>query len=392
MQENDCRRLYRILSPVLFLAAIIFLTFLARVIFAPLLVPIEEDFQLSHTEAGSFFLFISVGFCLAMLGSGFVSQKMTHRGTIFLSILASGLALLMIAFSASLIAVRIGLTLLGMAAGLYFPSGLATITSLVDSEHWGKAIALHETGPTMGFVLAPLLAELGLNFTSWRGVLIILGIVCLIVAAVFVLFGRGGRFPGEPPHFSNLRRIFSQSSFWIMAILLGMTAGASLGIYAILPIYLISERGMEQGLVNTIVGLSRVSGLVTVFLAGWLADRLDAKFVMGSIYVLAGILTGLLGLTQNTGLVIVVCVQPAIVNAFFPVAILALSNISPSDTRNVVMSLMIPFVYLFGGGIVPACMGFLGDTYGFAIGFVLMGGLLLVSLSLLIFLRLRPGT
>ena len=50
---------------------------------------------------------------------------------------------------------------------------------------------------------------------------------------------------------------------------------------------------------------------------------------------------------------------------------------------------MIPFVYLFGAGIVPAGMGVIGEYYGFALGFLLMGGLLLVSLCLLLFLRER---
>ena len=117
----------------------------------------------------------------------------------------------------------------------------------------------------MGYVLAPIVAELGLSFTSWRGVLIIVGIAGLMMAATFALFGQGGRFPGEPPRWDNVGRIFYQPSFWIIAILMSLACGASVGVYSILPVYLISERGLDQGLVNTLVGLSRISGLVTLF-------------------------------------------------------------------------------------------------------------------------------
>ena len=78
---------------------------------------------------------------------------------------------------------------------------------------------------------------------------------------------------------------------------------------------------------------------------------------MGGIYAATSILTGLLGFGQNVLLVIVVFLQPAVVAAFFPVALLGLANVGPPQTRNVAVSLMIPFVYLFGGGIVPAAMG-----------------------------------
>jgi NNP family nitrate/nitrite transporter-like MFS transporter len=390
VQKTGQKSIYRILTPILFLAGILFFTFLSRVVFSPLLVQIEEELHLSHAKSGSLFLLISIGFAPVMLGSGFVSQRITHRGAILLASITCGLAVLIIAFSRSLIGIQIGMVVLGMGSGLYFPSAMATMTRLVDPEHWGKAISLHEAGPTMGYVLAPIVAELGLSFTSWRGVLIIVGVAGLMMAAIFALFGKGGRFPGEPPRLDNVGRIFCQPSFWIIAILMSLACGASVGVYAILPVYLITEQGLDQGLVNTLVGLSRVSGLVAVFLAGWLADRFGAKRVMGSIYVATAILTGLMGFGQKIILVTAVFLQPAVVAAFFPVGLLGLANVGPPRTRNVAVSLMIPFVYLFGAGLVPAGMGVMGEYYGFALGFHLMGGLLLVSLFLLLFMRHRP--
>ena len=390
MRKSSQKNIYRILTPILFLAGILFFTFLSRVVFSPLLVLIEEELHLSHAKSGSLFLLISIGFAPVMLSSGFVSQRLTHRGTILLSSITCGLAVLIIAFSRSLLGVQIGMVVLGMGSGLYFPSAMATMTRLVDPEHWGKAIALHEAGPTMGYVLAPIIAELGLSFTSWRGVLVIVGVAGLMMAAIFARFGQGGRFAGEPPRLDNVGRIFYQPSFWVIAIMMSLACGASVGVYSILPVYLISERGLDQGSVNTLVGLSRISGLVAVFLAGWLADHFGARRVMGGIYAATAILTGLLGFGQKIILVIVVFLQPAVVVAFFPVALLGLANVGPPRTRNVAVSLMIPFVYLFGAGLVPAGMGVAGEYYGFAIGFFLMGGLLLISLCLLLFLRDRP--
>jgi NNP family nitrate/nitrite transporter-like MFS transporter len=391
VEQSGQKSIYQILTPILFLAGILFFTFLSRVVFSPLLVQIEEELHLSHAKSGSLFLLISIGFAPVMLCSGFVSQRLTHRGTILLSSVTCGVAVLIIAFSRSLFTIQLGMIVLGMGSGLYFPSAMATMTRLVDPEHWGKAISLHEAGPTMGYVLAPIVAELGLAFTSWRGVLVIVGAGGLIMAATFAVFGQGGRFTGEPPRLDNVGRIFYQPSFWVIAVLMSLACGASVGVYAILPVYLISEQGLDQGLVNTVVGLSRISGLVAVFLAGWLADRFGAKRVMGAVYTATAVLTGLMGVGQKIILVTVVFLQPAVVSAFFPVALLGLANVGPPKTRNVAVSLMIPFVYLFGGGVVPAGMGVVGEYYGFALGFLLMGGLLLTSLCLLLFLQDRPN-
>ena len=109
MQKSGQKSIYRILTPILFLVGILFFTFLSRVVFSPLLVQIEEELHLSHAKSGSLFLLISIGFAPVMLGSGFVSQRITHRGAILLASITCGLAVLIIAFSRSLIGIQIGM-------------------------------------------------------------------------------------------------------------------------------------------------------------------------------------------------------------------------------------------------------------------------------------------
>ena len=389
MRENKLHSIFDIFRVIVPLVLVIFFTFLARVIFSSLLVPMEVDLHLSHTSAGSLFLFISLGYAPTMLCSGFVSGRITHYGAILLSATICGLALLMISFNSRLVGLQFGMFILGVGAGLYFPSGMAILTHLVEKEHWGKAIAFHEAGPNLGFVLAPIVAELGLSFSSWRGIVVSLGFACLVVAAIFALFGTGGRFLGEPPRFANVKLVCSRPSFWVIAIMLSFVAAASMGVYSILPVYLISERNMDPTLVNTVIGLSRLSGFFSLFFAGWLADRFGVELVMGCIYLASGFLTMLLGFASNGWLIFTVFLQPMVATSFFPVSVLALANTESSHTRDVAISLMVPFVYLFAGGIVPASMSAVGEYYKFDIGLMLMGVFILLSLLPLMFLRVR---
>ena len=137
---------------------------------------------------------------------------------------------------------------------------------------------------------------------------------------------------------------------------------------------------MDPTLVNTVIGLSRLSGFFSLFFAGWLADRFGVELVMGCIYLASGFLTMLLGFASNGWLIFTVFLQPMVATSFFPVSVLALANTESSHTRDVAISLMVPFVYLFAGGIVPIGLGAMGEYYKFGIGLILMGSFLLFSL------------
>src|SRR4030066_763133 len=200
------------LGPLLFLVGVFFLNFNSRVVLSPLLPTVEKDLKIGHEEAGSFFFMISFGYCVGLLFSGFISSRLTHRKTILLSSIAVGGALMMVSVSHHLWVIRIGLIFLGMAAGFYLPSGIATVTELVRPEHWGKAIAIHELAPNLGFVIAPLLAEALLGLFSWRGGLSLTGIGSGIAGVFFIIFGKGGEVRGEAPNFKMLRTILIETS------------------------------------------------------------------------------------------------------------------------------------------------------------------------------------
>ncbi len=372
---------------LLFLVAIFLLNFLSRVTLAPLMPMIEGELKIGHEGAGSLFLFVSLGYCTTVLGSGFVSSRLTHRKTIILSAMAVGGALLMIGLTPSLWGIRLELILLGMAAGLYLPSGISTITGLVSPNDWGKAIAIHELAPNLGYMIAPLLSEVLLEWFSWRGVLVVLGIVSVLSGIVFSFFGKGGNFHGDRPNSRIVRNILFEPSFWIMATLFTLGIGASLGVYAMIPLYLISERGMERTWANTLLGLSRISTVGMVLLGGWVTDRLGLKQTLKVVFLSLGLTTILLGIAPQSWIVWMVFLQPMITAWFFPPAFVALSRMGSQSTKNVVVAFTVPVGYLLGGGAIPAGIGFVGEVGSFSLGFTILGGLLLGGFALVRYLK-----
>jgi MFS transporter, NNP family, nitrate/nitrite transporter len=376
-------------QPIILYGGILLVNVLSRVVLSPLLPIIEKDFGISHAVAGRLFLFIALGYSPAMILSGFISAKIRYRYTILLSIFAAGGALLLICLAPSLIFVQIGLFLLGASCALYIPSGIASIYKLTHPTNWGKAIAIHETGPTIALIIAPFIAELAVRFMSWRaGFGLVAGLACAV--GVFYAFrGRGGAAFGEPPKFSNLKNIGSQTSFWMVAIVFWIGAAIAIGGYSILPLYLSAERGMDQSRINTIIGLSRMSGIFMTFVGGYMADRMHIRTAIILVCTVAGILTILIGIVSGPMLIVVLFLLPPTATAFFPIGFAGIAKECPEKLQNVAISLVITVAYLLASGVVPSIMGAAGEQGMFFLGYIVLGGLMLLSLlPLMIFRRL----
>ena len=367
------------LTPLLLLTSIFFVNFLARIVLAPLMPSVESDLAISHAEAGSLFLATSLGYFVSLLCSGFISSRLTHKQTIILSALALGLALISTSFCAGLWSIRLGVFMIGIAAGPYLPSAIATLTTLFKSRQWGRAIAIHELAPNLSFVLAPLICEVVLYWYSWRAVFKVLGITALLLALVFARFGRGGEFHGEPVGYASFRNLLSKPAFWIMVILFSLGISSTLGIYAMLPLYLVTEHGMERNWANTLIALSRVAGIGVTLAGGWATDRFGPKGVLRIVFMLTGVMTIFIGLASTSWITAAVFLQPVMAVCFFPAGLAALSMVSSSRERNIAVSLTVPLAFMVGGGAVPTFIGFIGDVSSFGSGIALVGGAILMG-------------
>jgi NNP family nitrate/nitrite transporter-like MFS transporter len=184
-----------------------------------------------------------------------------------------------------------------------------------------------------------------------------------------------------------VRLILTRPSFWVIAALFSLGVGSSVGTYSILPTYLVAERGLEPTLVNTLLGLTRISGLGAVFLAGWLADRFGARVVLAAVLVGAGLATILVGFGRGALLIVAIFVQPMLTACFFPVGFATIARITPRRIYNVTVSLVLPISYILGAGLVPTALGLAGDRGSFAGGLVSFGALLTVGSLLVLLLR-----
>lgn len=365
------------------LTGIFLVNFLSRIVLAPLMPVIEQELHLDHAGAGGLFMLIALGYSAGLLGSGFVSSRLTHRRTIIWAAVACGSVFLLIAASQNLWTLRLGLLLLGASTGIYLPSGITTITNAIRPGDWGKAIAVHELAPTLAYMSAPLLVEAMLLFFPWRGVLALIGFISVILGLAFLRFTPASGSTGEPPSPRNARLLFGKPAFWIMAALFGLAIGSSIGVYSMMPLFLIAERGFDRGTANTLVGLSRIPVIGMAFAAGWVSDRFGPKSTVAAAILFTGLTTILLGILPGRWVVLMMFVQPMLMICFFPAGFTILSRIVPPGARNLSVALTMFIANLIGAGLLPPLLGVFGDNGAFGAAFVLIGILLLLALLLL---------
>lgn len=374
-----------------FLASVFFCNFISRVIFSPLMVAIEGDLGINHSQAGGFFFLISLGYSVMLLLSGLVSSRLPHRWCIVLSSFWMGLCLILLSQAESLWLTQALLLLFGMACGLYLPSGIASITSLIRPEDMGKAVSIHELAPNVSFVLAPLVADVILRFGTWRAGLAWLGGATIVLCLAFARFGRGGDQLGQAPNFQVLKDILGRKEFWVLAGLFFMGIGASFAPYSIMPLFLVDERGFSVESANRLLAVSRLLGPFGAIAVGFVVDWIGPKPTLAGYLVLVSIATACMGLLHDSWLVAAVIVQPFASVFFFTAGFAAMARIFPARLSSMAVSLIVPLGFFGGGGVVTAVLGVLGDHGGFALGFVLFGCLLALSMGLLPFLGLvRP--
>ncbi len=371
------------LLPILCLTAIFYLNFVSRIILSPMITAVESDLGMSHGKAGSLFLIITIGYFISLIGSGYINSKVTHRITIIFSSLFVGLVMIGISFTQSAFGLGAGMFFVGIGAGAYLPSGIASITNLVDKRQWGKALAIHEIAPNLAFLSAPFVTEVLFLWFSWRGVEATVGIMAILFGIVYAIIGRGGEFSGETPNYRSVTVLFRNSSFLIMIFLLSLGITSTMGLFTMLPIYLVDQCGFSRTYANTTIGLSRIIPLVIVFMGGWIADRFGAVQTIKWVFLITGTITILFGVVPSKMISVIVFLQPVVAIWFFPAGFALLASIVPAESRSLAVSFATPIAFVIGGGLVPTGIGAMADMGLFPLAmslvgiFILSGGLLL---------------
>jgi NNP family nitrate/nitrite transporter-like MFS transporter len=276
---------------------------------------------------------------------------------------------------------------LGMAGGLYVPSGISLITQIIRPRDWGKAMGLHELAPNLALISVPFLATAAVSIGSWRQGYLLLSAVLVAIGALYARQGidAGGR--PEAPNLARIRAITASPHFWSLALLLSLAVGVETGVYSMIPLYLVNERSFDLIEANRLLGLSRIPGLFMVLLAGWITDRLGPSTTVIAALAVTGAAVVFLAVGPAYGVAPAVFVQAAASACLFPPILSIASAVSPPESRTLTLSLSLAIAPVAGGGLLPAGIALAGDLGSFGAGMAAAGILVAAGIGLVHFMN-----
>lgn len=183
----------------------------------------------------------------------------------------------------------------------------------------GRAMGFAYLGIGIGGALVPLLAVWLTRMVGWRGALMALGGLIILVALPLVFFVKESPtdLPLPPPKASSavaatsttrIGEVFRAPAFYLLLIGSMCSIAAVGGTNQHLKLFLSLDHSYSQGDAAKIVSLVLLASLVGRVGMGWLADHFPKKYVMLLIYMLVASAVPLLFLLKTAGMIYVFAV------------------------------------------------------------------------------------
>jgi len=184
--------------------------------------------------------------------------------------------------------------------------------------------------------------------------------------------------------------LLKRKTVWIIGFLWIFAAGSCLGLYSILPLFLVKERGIDFHFANNLFGISRVGGVFVSILTGFLLDRYGYRKMLVFGIITTGLSTIGLSLASTFPLIVITLILQATLSlAFFPIGLASISKLTPLSERAMATGMIISIGVIFGLGFTPFLLGVIADHFSFQAGILGLG--ILTTLSSLMVRFLRDG-
>lgn len=382
-------RLDQRLAPVLVLTFIFFLHFTGRQLTGPLLPAMETDLGIGHAVGGLFILSMGMGFFLSQLAASFFNAKFGYKTCVLLSLWGTAASMAVVALMESAWALLLAFFGLGVTGGLYVPSGIALISVMVRPQDWGKAMGIHELAPNLALIMAPFFATAAVTAVSWRSGYLVLSGLLALMGGIYARWGVDAPDRASFPGVHQILKIARMPAFWALGLLLSLAVGVETGVYAVLSLFLVHERGFDLTTANQLLGISRIPGLAMVLVSGWITDRLSPYLTLRLALFTTGGCVILLGIGPGSAVVPAIFLQAAAAACLFPPILSAASGISTTENRSLTICLSLAVAPILGGGLMPAGIALAGELGSFGLGLAGTGVLVVMGVVLVRVLRLK---
>jgi MFS family permease len=363
------------------------LTYLARLVLSPLLPAIIDDLSISPARAGVALTVMWAMIALWQFPGGRVSDRLSRKLVLVvaLSVLGGGTSLLL--FGAGYPSFLLGVTVLGVGAGLYLPVSFAIASDLFVRRR-GQAFGVNAAGIDVGGVLSAGLAAVVLGAVHWRFAFVP---VTAAVAAVLVATHVWNREPYSVGRVDlgaheTATRLLGERRVRLVLVVFALFAFVWQGVMSFLPTYL-TDRGVSPVLATNAFAALFAVGVVSRPVAGTLGDRVTHRAVAVGACLAAGVgLAAVIGLRGTLPTVASVVVLGVGLAAFWPVVNAYLMGLFPTRSMGGDLG-AVRTLSMIVGSLGPAYVGVVAGETTYATAFLGFLPCLAAATALLLWLE-----
>lgn len=314
------------------------LNFADRGLITPLLPLLILQFHLSLAESGALVSLFFVGYTSTFIG-GYLSDKFGRKRVIGPSVIGFG-AITSITAAANSVpflgAVRV---LTGVFEGFQYPAGAAWISETFAYRLRARALAIWETGYSLGTLGGIALATLIAARWGWRAPWPVVGGLSMIAGVLFLIYVKERPRTQTPAHQEAMVRTGSQSkarvrdafkirNVWVVFVLHGLYNFAFWAAAAFIPLYVEKIHHLtfiSGGLLSAVLFGGITVGLL---LSGLVADKIGRRGAISLLCLAAAIVFFVFTTVSSPLVMFLLIAAGGILGAYIPTAIALVTDLA----------------------------------------------------------------
>ncbi len=366
---------------------------------SPFLPLIRDELSLTLTEVGILTSAVIVTMTSAHLVVGYLGDRGLRDLFISISVILSGVVMLVESFATSFLFLLGTQIALGLAVSGYHPSAFPAISAKFPKTARAKAIGFNAAGGLIGMAIIPFLGvSLLVVFGGWREPLFTLGLIGIaIFFPILVLMkyadnqnridiANGNN--NEPKEQIGWTR-----NFFIAIIFMGLRGIPFRCTTLMMPIYLVDSYGYEPVWAGSLSAIMLTAGLFGELVSAPISDKSGIRVPFMFLSVLAMVpLFLMLNLALEPIPLILVLIGIGFIYFFgVPPGQAFETEVSPTEKQGLAFGLLFS-IGAIPGALSPAIFGWIGDVYGLTssiLFLVIVSGLAAITA---LFLRDTPRT
>ena len=288
--------------------------------FGVFFLPLAVEFNSNRTVlSGAIALSQVEGGLLGPIG-GYLVDRFGPRKIMFVGVSIMGIGFILMSMAKSLLAFYVVYLLLisvGMSIGIRVPGLVAPTNWFIKKR--GIALGVSTSGVGLGGILVPILGWLVIEM-GWRSTSVISGLFILAVGLPCAAVMRhrpeqygllpDGRIakridaenvldktdvssdtiddPVEEETSYTMMEAIKTPVFWLLSMVFGLRQ-LIIGAIGLHQVPFLIDIGINPQMAATVLGMTAIASIIGRLGFGWLADRIEKRYVMASTIILAGI-------------------------------------------------------------------------------------------------------